>query len=40
MSFHFRHDGLYIDGMLFTGVKGITDMRKDVANHIKAMLGM
>jgi hypothetical protein len=51
MSFHFRHDGLYINGVKYEGIvyslgsglsvqKSIGEMKRDVANHIKAMLGM
>jgi hypothetical protein len=50
MSFHFRHDGLYINGVLHesniqigNGVsiqKPVNAVKRDVADHIKAMLGM
>lgn len=40
MSFHFRHDGLYINGVFHATDKSVKDSRKAVAEHIKAMLGM
>ena len=40
MRFTFTCNSLYIDGVEHQPTKGIKATRKDIAHHIKMMLGM